>query len=105
MVILIIDLNLTDEEIQPIVDDMYKSLEDENTIFHFEHYQYTESKRIFELWKESDSIASYVLTKVMDVLEVLYNREPYPFSTINFIKGSNQPLHSDVIHFIVIHHF
>ena len=37
--------------------------------------------------------------KVMEVLEVLYNREPYPFSTINFIKGSNQPLHSDVIHF------
>ena len=97
---LIIDLNLTDEEIQPIVDDMYKSLEDENTIFHAEHYQYTESKRIFELWKESDSIAKLCVNKkVMDVLEVLYNREPYPFSTINFIKGSNQPLHSDVIHF------
>ena len=29
---LIIDLDLTDDEIQPIVDDMYKSLEDEKTI-------------------------------------------------------------------------
>ena len=67
---LIIDLNLTDEEIQPIVDDMYKSLEDENTIFHAEHYQYTESKRIFELWKESDSIAKLCVNKkVMDVLD------------------------------------
>ena len=48
---LIIDLDLTDEEIQPIVNDMYKSLEDDNTVFHAEHYQYTESKRIFETLK------------------------------------------------------
>ena len=62
---LIIDLNLTDKEIQPIVDDMYKSLEDENTIFHAEHYQYTESKRIFELWKESDSVAKLCVNKIL----------------------------------------
>jgi ectoine hydroxylase-related dioxygenase (phytanoyl-CoA dioxygenase family) len=37
--------------------------------------------------------------KVMDTLSFLYAKEPFPFSTINFIKGSNQPLHSDIIHF------
>jgi ectoine hydroxylase-related dioxygenase (phytanoyl-CoA dioxygenase family) len=95
-----IDLELTDEEIQPIVDDMYKALEDEKTKFHAEHFQYTESKRIFELWKQSEASAQLCMNKkVIDTLRLLYNREPFPFSTINFTKGSNQPLHSDVIHF------
>jgi hypothetical protein len=37
--------------------------------------------------------------KVLDTLKLLYEKKPYPFSTINFFKGSNQPLHSDIIHF------
>ena len=97
---LIIDLNLTDDEIQPVVDDMYSALSEEDTTFHQDHYQYTESKRIFELWQKSDAAAELCVNeKVMNTLEILYDRKPYPFSTINFIKGSNQPLHSDVIHF------
>tara|TARA_B100000902_G_scaffold396007_1_gene455908 strand:- start:993 stop:1928 length:936 start_codon:yes stop_codon:yes gene_type:complete len=96
----IIDLNLTEEEIQEVVDDMYASLERETTVYHADHFQYTESRRIFELWKQSNASANLCLNKkVLDTLELLYGREPYPFSTINFFKGSNQPLHSDIIHF------
>jgi ectoine hydroxylase-related dioxygenase (phytanoyl-CoA dioxygenase family) len=97
---LIVDLELKDEEINPIIDDMYKALDDENTKYHANHFTYNDSKRIFEHWKESKNIADLTVhPKILETLSFLYDREPFPFSTINFIKGSNQPLHSDVIHF------
>ena len=97
---IIIDLDITDNEIDNVISDMYKSLEDEKTNFHADHFQYTESRRIFELWKTSKNAAELCMNKkVLDTLNILYDKEPLPFSTINFIKGSNQPLHSDVIHF------
>ena len=37
--------------------------------------------------------------KVLDTLEFLYNKKAFPFSTINFTQGSEQPLHMDSIHF------
>jgi ectoine hydroxylase-related dioxygenase (phytanoyl-CoA dioxygenase family) len=96
----IIDLNLDDSEIEPIVNDMYDALNGESTVFHADHFTYSDSKRIFEQWKRSDSIARLTLhPKITEALTTLYGKEPFPFSTINFIKGSNQPMHSDVIHF------
>ena len=95
-----IDLGLTDEEINLILDDMYKFIDDKNTVFHAEHYQYTQSKRLFELWKQSEVTAKLCINKkILNILQILYQRNPFPFSTINFFKGSNQPLHSDVMHF------
>jgi ectoine hydroxylase-related dioxygenase (phytanoyl-CoA dioxygenase family) len=41
---------------------------------------------------------------VFDTLRMLYKREPYPFQTITFNYGSNQPLHSDLIHFDSVPH-
>ena len=40
----------------------------------------------------------------MDILRFSYQSEPIPFSTINFIKGTEQPLHSDELHFGSIPH-
>jgi hypothetical protein len=75
-------------------------LENEKTVFHPEHVTYTPSKRIFEEWKNSKNIAELTVNeKLINVLKLLYGKDPFPFSTINFIKGSNQPLHSDTIHF------
>ncbi|SDN08287.1 phytanoyl-CoA dioxygenase family protein [Siphonobacter aquaeclarae] len=37
--------------------------------------------------------------KVMELLEILYRREPIPFQTLNFSSGSQQRTHSDSIHF------
>jgi hypothetical protein len=99
----IIDLELSDKTINDIVLDMYKSLNETSTVFHPEHVTYTESKRIFEEWKKSDNIANLTVhPKLLKTLELLYAKKPFPFSTINFIKGSNQPLHSDTIHFHTI---
>lgn len=99
----IVDLNLKDDDISPILHDMYDALNNDSTVFHADHFTYTDAKRIFEGWKQSDHIANLTLhPKLIDTLNTLYGREPFPFSTINFIKGSNQPLHSDVVHFHTI---
>jgi hypothetical protein len=96
----IIDLGLTDDEIGPILNDMYDALDSESTVFHADHFTYSDSKRIFEQWKRSLPIAKLTVhPKIVESLELLYGKEPFPFSTINFIKGSNQPLHSDAVHF------
>jgi len=97
---LVIDLNLEEDTIKEVVDSMYEAVSDDNTTFHAEHYTYTESKRVFEHWKKSLPIAKLTThPKILQTLQLLYDKQPFPFSTINFIKGSNQPLHSDVIHF------
>jgi hypothetical protein len=100
---LIIDLELNDNNIDAIVHDMYEAINDENTKYHAEHFTYTDSKRIFEHWKKSKNIAELTMhPKILETLQFLYDKEPFPFSTINFIKGSNQPLHSDIMHFHTI---
>lgn len=100
---LIIDLNLQDIEINDIMTDVYKAIDEDTARLQADHYQYNESPRVFEGWKESQNIKDLVLNKkIMDTLQFLYQKEPLPFSTINFIKGSNQPLHSDAIHFHTI---
>lgn len=97
---LIVDLDIPENEIQQVVSDMYKALEDEKTVFHADHFTYTETRRIFEHWKTSEAIAKLTVNpELLRVLEMLYGREALPFSTINFIRGSNQPIHSDTIHF------
>lgn len=37
--------------------------------------------------------------KVMELLQFLYGRAPIPFQTLDFMRGSQQPLHSDSVHF------
>jgi ectoine hydroxylase-related dioxygenase (phytanoyl-CoA dioxygenase family) len=36
---------------------------------------------------------------ILDVLRMLYGREPIPFQTLNFLPGTQQSLHSDAMHF------
>jgi ectoine hydroxylase-related dioxygenase (phytanoyl-CoA dioxygenase family) len=99
----IVDLNLDDNFLKKLISDMYKGVERENVKVQAEFYTYSESPRIFEEWRVSESIQNLCLhPKLIDTLEFLYNKKTFPFSTINFIKGSNQPLHSDAIHFHTI---
>ena len=37
--------------------------------------------------------------KVLDVLRLLYRREPIPFQTLNFREGTEQSMHADSFHF------
>lgn len=100
---IILDLELSDNFLNHVVTEMYDSIERDNVTKQAEFYTYSNSPRIFEEWRNSDAIRELCLnTKLINTLEFLYNKEAFPFSTINFIKGSNQPLHSDGIHFHTI---
>ena len=99
----IIDLELTDEYLSGIINDMYDAIKRDSVKLQAEFYTYSDSPRIFEEWRNSDNIKNLCLhPKLIKTLEFLYDKEAFPFSTINFIKGSNQPLHSDTIHFHTI---
>jgi hypothetical protein len=101
---LILDLGLTDEFIDTLKQEVLNKVE-VNLIKQDERYEYNDSPRVFEAWKD----CPYVLElckhpKIINILRMLYGREPKAFQTINFLKGSNQPLHSDTIHFHTIPH-
>ena len=63
-------------------------------------YSYNRSPRIVEAWKRSDSVRSLIFhPQILAVLRSLFDQEPLPFSTINFLHSTEQPLHSDAVHF------
>jgi hypothetical protein len=102
---IILDLGLSDEEIDELIKeiDYLNSKDDIKT--QEQVYHYSKGKRIFEGWKESEKLQSLALNpRVLETLEMLYKKEPYPFQTITFNYGSNQPLHSDIIHFDSVPH-
>jgi hypothetical protein len=37
--------------------------------------------------------------RLLELLQFLYGRAPIPFQTLDFLRGSQQPLHSDAVHF------
>jgi hypothetical protein len=101
---IIIDLHLTNKEIEELREDV-DVLNFKNSKTQEQGYHYSPGKRIFEAWKDSERLRRLSLNeKVMDVLRMLYRREPIPFQTITFNYGSNQPFHSDVIHFDSVPH-
>jgi ectoine hydroxylase-related dioxygenase (phytanoyl-CoA dioxygenase family) len=99
----IIDTELSDEEISLINNDVESAVLRDSVNLQAEFYTYSNSPRVFEEWRNSENIKNVCLNKkIIETLEFLYNKKTFPFSTINFIKGSNQPLHSDAIHFHTI---
>lgn len=59
-----------------------------------------ESVRLQDAWRfDADVRAIACNGPVMRLLGQLYGREPFPFQTLNFRAGSQQPLHSDSVHF------
>jgi hypothetical protein len=56
--------------------------------------------RILQGWIRSKTIATVATwEKVIELLRVLYRREPIPFQTLNFTRGTEQATHSDTVHF------
>jgi hypothetical protein len=95
---LVIDLELTEEYIDNLLSQVFKELEILPT--QDSRYHYSEAPRIFEGWKTNPYILGIAQhPKLLSTLELLYGRKPIPFQTINFLYGSNQPLHQDSIHF------
>lgn len=56
--------------------------------------------RVQDAWSFSPSVKeAAVLPRVLDVLRLLYGREPIPFQTLNFKFGTQQRAHADFVHF------
>jgi hypothetical protein len=100
-----IDLGLSMELIDKANSDIDSAVELNTFKKNSSAYHYNKSPRIVEAWKNSSSIKEIATnSKLLDFLEYAYQSEPIPFSTINFLKGTEQPLHSDEFHFGSIPH-
>ena len=96
----IVDLELSKDFCQEIINDMDRINASNNKKLNPEIYHYNEFPRLIEGWKQSQTIKELALNKkVSSILKKLYGVDPIPFSTINFTKGTEQPLHSDYFHF------
>lgn len=65
----------------------------------------SESLRIQDAWKFNEQVRKVAIQEaVLKKLRLLYQREPFPFQTLNFPVGTQQDTHSDMIHFNSIPH-
>jgi hypothetical protein len=56
--------------------------------------------RLQDGWQQHPAVRRLALQpRVLAVLRQLYGREPFAFQTLNFAVGSEQPFHSDAVHF------
>lgn len=58
------------------------------------------SLRLQDAWSFDEDVKAIALNqKVTSLLSTLYGRRAFPFQTINFPVGTQQPVHSDAAHF------
>jgi ectoine hydroxylase-related dioxygenase (phytanoyl-CoA dioxygenase family) len=94
---LILDsVGFPDATLDAIVDDLdglYGEIRTEGGVVYAK-------RRIREAWRISQNVKALALApKMLQLLESLYERKPIPFQTLNFWTGSQQPPHSDTLHF------
>lgn len=57
-------------------------------------------RRIDEAWYFNDDVRTVACApKILELLKLLYQRDAFPFQSLNFDVGTEQPAHSDTIHF------
>ena len=101
----VLNLDINNSIIDTINFDIETTIKKNNFKKNSDAYHYNDSPRIVEAWKYSESIKKVVFNKKLNnLLTYCYNSNPIPISTINFLKGAEQPLHSDEFHFGSIPH-
>jgi hypothetical protein len=56
--------------------------------------------RLQDEWTQNSLVRELaLLPTIVDLLTRLYGRHPFAFQTLNFAVGSQQPVHSDAVHF------
>ncbi len=56
--------------------------------------------RRLDAWWACDEVQQLAAhPKILELLQLLYGRRAIPFQTLNFLYGTEQPAHSDAIHF------
>lgn len=62
--------------------------------------QQKHGSRVQDAWRYQSEIKKIAChANILEWLKILYQREPIPFQTLNFCKGTEQATHSDLIHF------
>lgn len=80
----------------PILEGVLPKRLDRHVEKHFEW----QAGRLRDGWAACEDIRRIaVFEPVLEILRMLYGREPHPFQTLNFINGTEQRTHSDAIHF------
>ena len=96
----IFDIGRDDNFYDQITSDMNEINSSSHGKYNPKYYHYNDYPRLVEGWRRSESIKQLALDeKILSILKQLYKEDPLPFSTINFTKGTEQPLHSDYFHF------
>lgn len=91
---------ISDKFVNSLKSDFNKIINSNEFKKNPKYFHYNASPRIIEGWKKSNYIKKLCYEKkVISFLEYVYGKKPVPVSTINFLKGTEQPLHSDYIHF------
>jgi len=91
---IVIDLGLDDQLVKGIIHDTLALYPDKV------NGQYHHGTRIQDAWKTSGHVKTLALLPyILETLESLYLRKPLPFQTLNYPVGTEQPMHSDTIHF------
>ena len=89
--------NLIDND---TIDQIKSDMDSKGYNPNFEMKNQRDQVRIQDFWMYSESVKSVSCDKkILEILEMLYDRTPMPFQTLNFKVGSQQRAHSDTIHF------
>ena len=101
----VIDLKLSKKFIKKTVEDINMLARSKSSKKNPDIYHYNENPRIIEGYKKSKYIKKLCKNKkVLEILKYLYEKKPVAINSINFLKGTDQPFHSDYIHFSSMPH-
>jgi len=101
----VIDLKISKKDIKQTVKDISKLANIDDKKKNPDIYHYNKNPRIVEGYKKFKSIKNLCRNKkIIEILKYFYEKKPVPINSINFIKGTDQPLHSDYIHFSSMPH-
>ena len=96
----IIDLELDGSFIDDLIFKINILSKSKDLKTNTDFFSYNDGPRIVDAGKHISKVVDLALNdKILSLLRFFYRKEPIPFSTINFLTGTEQPLHSDTIHF------
>ena len=89
----VIESGISDEHIATTVNELQGKYTDAAS-------GHTEPSRVLDAWEFNPQVKAIAgAPEVLKTLELLYQRRPIPFQTLNFMYGTQQAAHSDLIHF------
>jgi len=89
----IVDLNLSDDLINRVLSDCSGEYS-QNEVHQ------NQNNRIQDAWRTSEAVRQIATSsRVMSLVEACLGGNAFAFQTLNFSRGTQQPLHSDYYHF------